>query len=119
MKSLSRTFAALLAVTFVAGPAMAHSVLKSSTPADNATVASPQAVEMTFSDRVNLRFSNVTLTGPDGSDIEVSKPEVSDDGHSLVVPVTTALATGTYGVAWDALSQDGHKVEGKFSFTVE
>jgi copper resistance protein C len=117
-------FKAKLAVTCVAaslfaGPAMAHSVLESSTPADNATISSPETVEMTFSDSVNLRFSNVTLTGPDGARVETDKAKVSADGHTLVVPVSRPLTAGKYGVTWDALSQDGHKVNGEFSFTVE
>lgn len=115
-------FISLLAVSFVAtaistGAATAHSELKSSIPVAGSSVESPKSLELTFSDSVNLRFSNLTLTG--AVEGKIGKPAISEDGHTLIIPVSGPLSAGKYVVNWDALSQDGHKVKGEFSFAVE
>ena len=98
---------------------MAHSELKSSMPAAGSTVAAPKVLELTFSDSVNLRFSNVTLTDSGAVESTIGEPAISQDGHTLIIPVSGPLLAGKYVVNWDALSQDGHKVKGEFSFAVE
>jgi methionine-rich copper-binding protein CopC len=35
------------------------------------------------------------------------------------VPITGILAAGTYQVSWHALSNDGHKTKGTYSFVVK
>lgn len=107
------------AVAVLVSPAMAHSVLKKSIPEGGSSVAAPSFLELTFSDSVNLRFSKVTLTGPLAVAAEIGEPAISADGHTLAVPVSAPLSPGKYVVNWDALSQDGHKVNGMFSFVVE
>lgn len=98
---------------------MAHSALKSSVPAANATVTSPERLELTFSERVNPRFSKVTLKGPEGTPVEAGKLAVSDDGQTLIVPLASPLPAGKYGLKWNALSGDDHKVSGEYTFTVK
>ncbi|APH74856.1 copper homeostasis periplasmic binding protein CopC [Aquibium oceanicum] len=117
-------FISLLAASFVAtaistGAATAHSELKSSIPAAGSSVESPKSLELTFSDSVNLRFSNVTLTNSGAVEGKIGEPAISEDGHTLVIPVSGPLSAGKYVVNWNALSQDGHKVKGEFSFAVE
>ncbi|MBX3583221.1 MAG: copper homeostasis periplasmic binding protein CopC [Rhizobiaceae bacterium] len=116
-KFMSLLAASLVATAISTGPAMAHSELKRSIPAVGSTVATPTSLELTFSDSVNLRFSNVTLTG--AVEGKIGKPAISEDGHTLIIPVSGSLSAGKYVVNWDALSQDGHKVKGEFSFAVE
>ena len=41
------------------------------------------------------------------------------DDTTLVVPVMQQLASGTYTVDWHALSKDGHKTHGTYTFTVK
>ena len=38
---------------------------------------------------------------------------------TLIVPVSTKLDKGQYEVYWTALSVDGHKTQGKYTFTVK
>ncbi len=114
----------LIAVSFVAtaistSSALAHSELKRSTPAAGSTVVAPTSLELTFSDSVNLRFSKVILTDSGAIEAKIGEPALSEDGHTLVVPVSAPLSPGKYVVYWDALSQDGHKVKGEFRFAVE
>ncbi|EIQ0044676.1 TPA: hypothetical protein IF306_004393 [Escherichia coli] len=41
------------------------------------------------------------------------------DKATLIVPVSTTLDKGQYEVDWTALSVDGHKTQGKYTFTVK
>lgn len=111
--------AAAMTAAILASPARAHSVLERSDPAADATVPAPERLELTFSETIGLRFSTLSLTDPDGAEIETDGPELSDDGHSLILPLSQPLTAGDYQVRWGVLSQDGHKVDGEYGFTVE
>ena len=53
----------------------------------------------------------MALTG--AASVDPSNPAI------LVVPVKTALQSGTYKVTWHAVSVDTHSTQGNFSFTVK
>lgn len=109
----------VLAAALMAGPALAHSALSGSTPANGAAVVALDALELSFNETVQAGFATVTLTDVDGNEIELGEITVSDDAHSLVVPVEAELKPGDYLVQWALLSRDGHRVTGEFSFSVE
>lgn len=104
-----------------AGAALAHAHLKSATPADNAVVAAaPATLELHFSEGVDLKFSGVSLNGPDQKAVATGTPtHAGNDEASLAVPVTGKLAPGKYSVQWHVLSKDGHKTKGSYSFSVK
>lgn len=104
-----------------AGSALAHAHLKSAAPADKAVVAAaPAALELHFSEGVDLKFSGVSLTGPDQKAVATGDPaHAGNDEASLSVPVAAKLAPGKYTVQWHVLSKDGHKVKGSYSFDVK
>ena len=103
-----------------AGPALAHAHLKTARPATDATVATaPTELDLTFSEGVNLKFTGVKVTGPDKKAVATGDAALGQGGDTtIVVPVTGALAAGTYKVDWHARSSDGHKTTGSYSFTV-
>ncbi|TCL75983.1 copper homeostasis periplasmic binding protein CopC [Rhizobium sp. BK251] len=105
----------------VAGPAMAHAHLQSAEPAADTSVASaPGSLSLTFSEGLNLPFSGVDLTDAKGAAVETGKASLSGaDGTVLTVPLDTSLTAGSYKVHWHVLSNDGHKTEGNYSFTVK
>jgi hypothetical protein len=110
--------AALIAAT--ASPAFAHAHLLRETPVANATAAAPSALTLTFSERLEPKFSGVAVTGPDNKPVGVGTPSLGgSDGTILTVPLAGALAAGAYTVAWHALSTDGHKTAGTYQFTVK
>lgn len=117
MKRHTLAFAIPL-LLLMAGPAFAHAALKSSVPADQASVSAPQALELTFSEVLNLAFSGINLLGPDGTVVETGKPAAIGDGTAMSVAVPTTLAPGAYVVEWNVLSTDGHKLNGSYGFTV-
>ncbi len=121
---MSRTskfvIASFVATLVAAGQASAHAHLASSVPADKATVqVSPTAVELHFSEELNLRFSGATIAGAGDKQVTTGDAKLSTDGKTLTVPVSGSLDAGGYVVEWHVLSTDGHKTKGSYSFTVK
>jgi methionine-rich copper-binding protein CopC len=114
-----KTFAPALVVLLLGvAPAFAHAHLVSETPAQNGAAAAPTELSLKFSEGVVLKFTGVTLTGPAGAVTLGAASLDPKDNTVLLVPVPTALPAGSYTVAWHALSSDGHKTTGSYSFTV-
>ena len=122
MNTYARTLVlAGLGLVAVSAPAFAHAHLKSASPAAGSTVATaPAELDLTFSEALNLKFTGVNLTGPAATAVAIGDAALRvPDGTTLVVPVTGTLAAGTYTVAWHALSADGHKTSGSYTFTIK
>ena len=103
-----------------AGQAFAHAHLKTSVPSDKSTVtASPASLALSFSEGLNLKFTGIKLIGPQKATVKTGDAALTDNGTGLAVPVTGTLPAGTYTVEWHALSTDGHKTTGTYSFTVK
>jgi len=120
MSRLTRILSvATVASIALAGQAFAHAHLKSSVPADKSAVASPGELDLTFTEELNLKFSGVTVTGPDKGEVKLGDVMLMDGDKVLMVPVSDRLAPGSYTVDWHVLSTYGHKTEGNFTFTVK
>lgn len=107
----------LVLTMFMPVMAAAHSPLTSVTPADGAQLATaPQTIEMRFRDPSRLiRFA---LAGDgDGTDVVLGDDHLMLESadHTVALP---ALAAGRYIASWRAMSQDGHVIKGRFSFTI-
>jgi copper resistance protein C len=123
VRALRRPAAALLTAAVVAvavlgpaTPASAHSRLERTDPADGGTVTRPMsAITLTFNERVHGDFTTVVVTGPGSRSYSHGHVRVIDDNvYQDVYP----LHSGSYTVAWRAISADGHPVDGRFAFTV-
>jgi copper resistance protein C len=119
-KIVSCATAALISVGF-ASEALAHAHLKSAVPAvDGAVSTSPAELDLTFSEDLNLKFSSVKVSGPDKAVVATRNAMLKvGDNTTLIVPVSGTLAPGVYTVEWHALSSDGHKTSGSYTFTVK
>jgi methionine-rich copper-binding protein CopC len=113
-------FFGLMASVALAGQAFAHAHLNGAVPADKTTVAaSPAELDLSFSEEVNLAFSGIKLIGPGKTDVKTGDASLKDSDKTLAVPLTETLGAGSYTVEWHALSTDGHKTSGSYSFTVK
>jgi methionine-rich copper-binding protein CopC len=121
MRQTIRLLALAGALAFgFAGAAFAHAHLTKSTPAAGSTLAAaPNEIDLTFSEDVNLKFTGIRLTGADGKDVAIGAGSLKDKDTTLMVPLTGMLGPGTCTVDWHALSKDGHKTSGTFTFTVQ
>lgn len=97
--------------------ALAHGDLVRASPQPGGAVASPPPeVRLEFSEGVVGRFSGLTISGVDGRRVATEPLRV--EGAVLVAPIAAPLRAGTYRVNWRALSVDGHKTQGSFTFEV-
>lgn len=107
---------ALLLTALVAGPAAAHNTLRSSDPADGATVpTAPAQVTLTFDQAALELGTQVVVTGPDGAVVSDGAVQLVD--VSVVQPLVATRPAGAYTVAWRVTSADGHPLSGTFAFT--
>jgi copper resistance protein C len=105
---------------FAASPAFAHAHLKSANPADKAIVSTaPTALTLDFTEGLNLAFSGADLLDASGSPAQQGKAQLSNGDDTLTIPLQSTLKPGDYTVKWHALSADGHKTDGSYSFTVK
>jgi len=111
------TLGAAAALLLMGTQAQAHARVVASTPAANATVASPSAISVTFSERVAPTFSGLNVVNAAGATFAVTTT-VSQDGRTLSGRPARALAAGAYVANWHAASPDGHRMTGVIAFTV-
>lgn len=103
----------------LASQALAHAHLKSAVPiADGTIKQAPSELDLTFTEGLNLKFSGVTVSGPNKAVVKTGKAMLMNGDTTLMIPVTDKLTAGKYTVEWHVLSTDGHKTDGTYSFTV-
>ena len=105
----------VLALIATATGAWAHSTAEEKTPANEATVASVEVIEMRFDDP--MRVTAITLTGPAG-EVDIERETGMDAVTEFRALPPADLPDGFYTVDWRGLSSDGHPMQGTFGFTV-
>jgi putative copper export protein/methionine-rich copper-binding protein CopC len=117
---LTRVILAALVLAALAAPAYAHVTLVSSSPgADHLIDVAPTHVRVTFSGRVEARFSTLTVLAPDGGQVPtggVVFAEGSDREFMVAIPPVNV--PGRYTVRWRTAGADGHVLEGSFLFVL-
>ena len=99
----------------LAGAAHAHTPLKASAPAADASVPAPTSIELTFGG--DVRLTALTLTDSAGAAKHTDAvPTAIASTFSVAIP--EPLAPGAYKVVWRAVGGDTHIVSGEFGFTV-
>lgn len=100
-------------------PAGAHSFLVSTSPfQDQRLDAAPEAVQLEFSEAVDLESVLVGLQTASGEIEQGLEPEIVQGGLGVRAAIRP-LDDGVYVLAWQALSAvDGHGSSGEFAFSV-
>ncbi|KAB0644345.1 copper homeostasis periplasmic binding protein CopC [Burkholderia latens] len=121
MKTTSFVRGALAALGFVlAQAAHAHAHPKTLEPAADATLSSaPHAVTIDFSETLEPAFSSIAVTDSHGQSVADGKSAVDTGNRKRMHVALTNLAAGTYTVAWIAVASDGHRTQGRYTFTVK
>jgi len=104
----------LLPMLLAASPVLAHASLKSSDPAANAKVKSPNLIRLTFTEALEPSFSGAELADGTGKVLPISK---SVGGTSITL-MPLGLKPGSYKVTWHSVGHDTHRISGSFSFKV-
>lgn len=129
LKSLRFPVAALAAVVLLAGVSIERAeaarrhtrLLKSLPMADSTVKQSPLAIELWFSEKIELGPSKIELLDANKKAIPVStltRDDAKPDAP-VVGRLVTELPDGAYAVRWTAASKDGHPVKGTFFFNVK
>ncbi|MFB6510667.1 copper resistance CopC/CopD family protein [Streptomyces virginiae] len=119
---LALVLAALLAALFTAAaPATAHAALTASDPTDGAVVATaPAQVTLSFSEQVAMGDDSIRVLDPQGKRVDTGELRDMCSGNTVRygTALHTGLPSGTYTVAWQAVSADSHPISGAFTFSI-
>ena len=107
---------------------LAHGrLLRAQPPADSEILQLPKTIRLSFSERVESRFSRVTVHRAlrDAETGEVKAQERVDVGmaegpavtQELAVRLPEDLRAGLYLIQWQVLSIDSHRTTGRFTLT--
>jgi copper transport protein len=100
-------------------PAFFHATLLSSEPAAKSTLTtSPTRIRLVFSEEIEPSLGRIRLVGPDGNVVTLVQAGDPHDVSALIAPIPSPLASGVYRVQWRIVSEDGHPIDGAYSFTV-
>ena len=115
-RTLTIAAAAVMLCTVSTTPALAHSGLESSNPADGVVISeAPAAISLTFDEDLLPDADSISLNAADGTNITSAKVEPA--GNTVELPWPADLPSGEYQVAYRVVSADGHPVTGAISFT--
>ena len=98
----------------------AHVHLDKASPSENEVlVTPPTSVKLWFTGRVEAAWSKIKVVDSQGNRVdEGDVASINNDPKTLTVPLKS-LGSGTYEVNWNIVANDGHRIKGKFSFTVK
>jgi len=117
LRLLAATVAACVALLLGAAPAFAHTRLEGSNPADKSNVDSaPDSVSLSFNEDISAEFASMSVVGPDGTNYATG--QVSAAGGQVSTAVSPLGPAGAYTIGYRVVSDDGHPVQGKVSFTL-
>ena len=103
------------------GPILLHTYLEESEPEDGEVMEEEvERVLFQFNTPVQLQFSEVTVQGPQGEDVDHGDPERVDGlgEEHFQVRFPEPLEPGSYTVSWQTAGPDDHVVRDAFAFTV-
>jgi methionine-rich copper-binding protein CopC len=96
--------------------AQAHNVLQGTDPADGAAVdVVPDHVTLTFNEPALAVGTEIMVHAPDERMVNTGPPVLVDT--TVTQAITGTLPAGVYTVIYRVTSDDGHPIEGRFSFT--
>ena len=99
------------------GIANAHSILKSSTPADGAVISmSPESLELIFEKPVKL--TSLELFEQTGEKVKMAFMLGRMASERFEIPLTE-LIPGDYKVSWVAMTNEANKMTGEFNFSYQ
>jgi methionine-rich copper-binding protein CopC len=110
----------VLFILLAPAPLLAHAYLVKSIPAQRAVLfRAPDKIQLWFNERLEPRYSSISLSDPNGKLVETGKAKVSVEDPKLLFISIQSLPAGRYVIKYRVLSVDGHIVQDQFPFTVK
>lgn len=125
--TVRRIFAACLlgilgagaSIGFGATAVNAHAAVAATSPGDGEILGErPETVSIEFNENVNVSESSVRLIDARGEAVTLEERNRTKVGAGVEISwsVPEDLAEGWHAVAWRAVSEDGHPINGSFTF---
>ena len=117
---LAATLFILIGAAWAPVPAHAHALLKTSVPADGASVDdAPPEMLLTFTEALDPALSSVRILDTSGAPVGAGKAEPVPGQPAQLRVALGSLADGTYTASWRVTSPtDGHTTIGSVTFGV-
>ena len=108
-----------LVLLFTPATVWAHAYLVKSVPAQRAVLyRAPARIQLWFNERLEARFSSLSLFDADGKPGEIGKAELSPVDSRQLSAAARPLPPGRYLIKYRVLSVDGHVVRDQLLFTI-
>jgi len=101
------------------GSVSAHASVAATSPGDGEVLQErPDAVTIEFNEKVATADGSVRLVDADGKSTDLLETSRTDKGAGVTVAwqIPEDLEQGWHAVAWRAVSEDGHPINGSFTF---
>jgi len=113
-------FAAAAALTVICQFAEAHARPTREVPVAGATVTTSQKdVVIDFDEGLEPAFSSVTVTDANGNAVTSGKTVVDPSNGKRMSVGLSPLSPGNYTVLWIAVAADGHRTQGRYTFSAK
>lgn len=117
---MRRTFLATALSFALSGAVLAHSPVETSSPTDGQLLAAvPGELVLNFANPARVLRVEVTHSTTDASATHTQDLDIPSRGLTdSIILVPPSMGAGTYLVEWRALGEDGHALDGTFTYTV-
>lgn len=117
--STSRCIAPVLSLLLSLLPlsGLAHTSLLSSQPADGQTLQNVKQIQLEYG--APLRLMSLTVTDKTGTELTTNFKRSNSAQSQFAFNLSQPISAGQYQVSWIAMGADGHKIDGRFRFTVD
>jgi methionine-rich copper-binding protein CopC len=116
---MRRVYLLAVAALCITSPAFAHAMLERASPPVGSEAASPpHEIALTFTEGVEPLFSSIEVRNAEGTVVTTGKPHLAAGNPRRLAIDLPALRGGKYTVIWHVTSEDTHKTEGSFQFSV-
>lgn len=110
----------LAAAGAAASVAHAHAKIATTEPKAGSELQSPpKEIRLHFNESLEEAFSKIELVDAKQLPVKLAKTAVDKSDPKVMFTAVPALKSGQYAVRWTAMTHDGHKVKGQFTFKVK
>lgn len=99
--------------------AFAHVFPQTQSPSAGAEVSAPANVTVVFDGPLEPAFSSLTVSNSTGNQVNTVKAQVDPNDRKSIHVALPPLPPDKYTVHWAAVSSDGHRTHGDYSFRVK
>ena len=118
LNKLGGAFLGLLLL--IPSPLWAHAFPDHSDPRVGSEISTlPAQAKIWFDAELEPLFSTIEVLDANQKKVDKGDGRVNPGDHTMLEVSLPTLPAGTYQVSWSVVAHDGHRTEGRFSFTIK